>query len=158
MKQPILTLLFLAIVFTLSCETTKKQTKSTSPEESQKITTVENREKNLTGDDNRPKSELSQKKKGTLSAKNMKYEGEIENGKPHGYGKLFIYDDNGNLIKTIEGKFENGNPSGEVTITKYSPDGKVISKFQGKIKEGTLDKYSEGSLTNFGRKGKNLSN
>jgi starvation-inducible outer membrane lipoprotein len=49
MKQPILTLLFLPMFFYLSCETTKKQTKSTSPEESQKITTVENERKTLQG-------------------------------------------------------------------------------------------------------------
>ena len=58
----------------------------------------------------------SRKRKGTLELAEGRYEGEIQNGKPHGNGKIFYNVDNENDRVSYEGAWENGLPSGEGTM------------------------------------------
>ena len=53
---------------------------------------------------------------GTLQLAEGKYEGDIQDGQPHGNGKIFYNVDNEKDRVSYEGTFENGLPSGQGTM------------------------------------------
>lgn len=55
-------------------------------------------------------------RKGTLQLPEGRYTGEIQNGKPHGNGKIFYNEDNDKDRVSYEGAWEDGLPSGEGTM------------------------------------------
>ena len=73
-----------------------------------------------------------------------KYEGEVSNGKPNGFGVLtYPYDE-----KSVVGEWKNGKYDGQVILT--FPDGE---KYEGEYKDGL--KHGQGTYTSQdGTKGK----
>lgn len=61
-------------------------------------------------------------RKGTLQMLEGRYEGEIQNGKPHGIGKMYYNENNENLRVSYDGEWKNGIISGQGTMIWTSGD------------------------------------
>ena len=133
------------------CETTKKQTKATTPINNEEAVEQKKSDDKTVATDPE-KTGKKQEEKGALNYENFKYEGEVKNGKPHGKGVLYIYDDKNHktLLSKVEGEFKNGKPSGEMRVSNYDKKGKLISKYTGTLKGLS---YDRGTLTTYDEKG-----